>query len=116
MSTEGHDASGGKSAGCRGLLCPSCDRLNPQGLKLCDRCGRSLFYFCGACGEENQLVFSQCRKCGRRGREASSGKLSVLSLGSGVLNPVTILVVISVVVLVFVLTWALRGNAVLRLW
>ncbi len=116
MRSEGLHEPGEKTAGDRGVLCSACDRLNPPGARDCDRCSRPLFYVCTECGKQNQIVFTRCRKCGHKGQQRWSTKLADGTFGSGFLNPLVILSVLSLVLLIAALGWALKDNAVVRLW
>lgn len=47
------------------LLCPSCDHVNPEGSKFCNRCGMPVdFWECGFCQAINDGAAKRCYKCG----------------------------------------------------
>jgi len=52
------------------VLCAECERLNPLGLKSCDRCGVDLFIACNHCGAESPRTSTRCAQCGQRRGES----------------------------------------------
>ena len=46
------------------MRCPSCGFENPEGVKFCGECGRSLTNRCPSCRVENPLPFKFCGECG----------------------------------------------------
>jgi hypothetical protein len=62
----------------RGVLCPSCDHLNPADRDECKYCSKALYTVCPGCSTTQERVLSQCRRCGH---SLQSGLLSGL-LGS----------------------------------
>ena len=116
MSSEpGHGPKVG-TAGAKAILCARCERLNAAGSEVCDRCGDDLFFICSHCKTRNARVFSRCRKCGRLPGNSTVKALTDLSVGVRILNPFTILGVLVVVLLIFLVAWALKGSAAVRLW
>lgn len=55
-------ASGSRRQG-RGVLCKSCEHLNPVGLDLCEYCEAPLFISCPSCQTVNPRVLSKCSEC-----------------------------------------------------
>lgn len=71
----------------KAILCRHCDRLNPQGIEDCDRCGRALFVVCEDCGERRPRIIESCPGCeqSRQRRTHVPAPAMVLPKGRGVL-------------------------------
>lgn len=71
----------------KAILCRHCDRLNPEGLEDCDRCGRPLFVTCKDCGERRSRIIEKCPGClrAKQRRQAAPAPAMALPAGRGVL-------------------------------
>jgi len=47
----------------KGILCASCEHLNPDSLEKCEHCDQELFVPCPQCSTRNSRAVANCRSC-----------------------------------------------------
>ncbi len=54
------------------MNCTSCDHLNPDAARFCNRCGSPLEVSCGACSQPNPPTSRFCNHCGAQLAESAA--------------------------------------------